>query len=263
MSNAFKFLVSIAGYTFHFLNMALFAIVIAPISIPLSVIPGLSYKFISLALRMYLLFLTRIFLPGLQIYRISEMSGFERLPNRPVVLVANHHGKLDGPLLLGKLKRTGVLIKSKYARYFRRPVYHSLVKKFDFIAVDSQSSDVMNTALKRCRELLLSGRNLLVFPEGMRSSTDRILPYRDFAFKIALDLKVDIVPIVIFSTYPFMIKNLRSYFPPRKFIFAVRCIEMFKHEDYDSPSLLAADVRTKMIQTFKEMKKEYGIIKRK
>lgn len=57
-------------------------------------------------------------------------------------------------------------------------------------------------ALKACAEKLKSGANLLIFPEGTRSKTAPIMrPFKQGPFKLAIENKVPIVPVVFLDNY--------------------------------------------------------------
>ena len=50
------------------------------------------------------------------------------------------------------------------------------------------------------RQRLLDKSSVVVFPEGTRSADGRLAKFRDGAFRLAIDLGVDIVPLAISGT---------------------------------------------------------------
>jgi 1-acyl-sn-glycerol-3-phosphate acyltransferase len=162
----------------------------------------------------YVYFLTRRLLPLLQIYSIVEISGFDNHdPKKASLYVANHRGRLDALLLLSILKNTCALIKSTYTRF---PIYSAFVKYLDFISIDSESPRTLAAALSKCRELIANGKSLLVFPEGTRATSGRLLPFKELAFRLASDMDVTLFPVIVHSDYPFMTKDPGSIFPKKK-----------------------------------------------
>ncbi len=201
----------------------------------------------------YVFFLTRRLLPLLQVYSIVEISGFENLyPKKASLYVANHRGRLDALLLLSILKNTHVLIKSSYTRF---PIYSAFVKYLDFISIDSESPRTLAAALSKCRELIANGKNLLVFPEGTRASSGRLLPFKELAFRLASDLNIAVFPIIVHSDYPFMAKVPGSIFPKKKLSYTVRRLGPMLPEKNEGPEDFAFCVRDKMAQFIKILDK--------
>lgn len=204
-------------------------------------------------MRAYLAFLTRVFLPALKIYDIKEIGGFNSIAkDRPVIFVANHTGKLDGPFLLGILKNTVPLMKPKYATM---PVYSKLVRNLDFISLDQHSRKALEETTIRIKAVLAKGKNLLIFPEGTRSSPKRILPFKEFAFRMAKEKNISVAPIVIYGDFAFMAKSFRSYFPSKKFSVGIRCLSPVTPLENESPIDMAARVRKIMVKELAKIKK--------
>jgi 1-acyl-sn-glycerol-3-phosphate acyltransferase len=244
------FFLTFTGYFSYFLSIFIFLSVMVPFIAAFSFNTRLRSAIARKTLRGYLVFLTQKLLPGLQIYSISEISGFVRQDEKAVVYVANHRGKLDAPLLLSLLKSAGVLIKSKYARL---PLYRALVKYIDFVPVESDTPPSLSRAMARCRDLLRSGKDILVFPEGARGTTNRPLPFKEFAFRLAIEAGVALVPVIIHSDYPFMAKLPSSIFPKNKLRYTIRCLENHYPQDKERPSAFADRIRARMTHELKPL----------
>ena len=230
-------LAAVAGYSFYLLSHVVFSALVVPVFLVLYPFGRLRHIFIRRVFGWYVHFLTHVYLPLLRVYRIAEISGFEQADNhRPAVYVANHRSRIDGPFLLGIIRGAGVLIKTNYAR---NPLYTGLVKYLDFVSVDSRAFNSLLDALEDAKRLLSQGKNLLVFPEGTRSLTGRLLPFRDMAFRIAMAARVPVIPVVIHSDVPFMGKRRGSLFPGKTFTFTVRCLEPLYAGPDDRPADLA------------------------
>jgi 1-acyl-sn-glycerol-3-phosphate acyltransferase len=135
------------------------------------------------------------------------------------VVVANHRGRLDALLMLSMLPSTGVVIKSDYARI---PLYSSFVKHLDFVSINPDSLESLGAASAKCRQVLAKGVSLLVFPEGTRAKTGRLLAFRPFPFKIAMETGAPVVPVIIHSDLPFMARCRGSIFPKYRFRYTIR-----------------------------------------
>jgi 1-acyl-sn-glycerol-3-phosphate acyltransferase len=229
------------GYTGYGIGMIVFLVAMLPFGLIMRPFFHRLSPQLSAVLHHSIRFLTRVYLPLLQVYRIKECSGFENLPSdRASIIVANHRGRLDGLLLLGTLKKSGAVMKSKYAA---TPFYGALVKNCNFVCVDPTSLTSLAQAIDRSREILTAGISLIIFPEGTRSASPRMLPFKDFAFKLALETDTAVAPVVIHSDVPFMAKIAGSYFPVRRFNYRIRCLNPVVSKAGETASDLAERVR--------------------
>lgn len=232
------------GYSFYGISGIFFFTTIFPISILLRPFGQLSHRFLGFTLHTYLAFLTRIVLPALQVYTIKEISGFDKVPrDRSVIIVANHLGKLDGPFILGLVKGTVATMKSKYTS---KSLYAMLVKTLDFVSFDTSSLEALEEAIAQAKLVVEGGKNLMVFPEGRRTASSRLMQFRDFAFRIAQETDRLIVPIVLYSKLAFMSKTPGSFLPTRKNSFYIRCLDPIKSLEGEHPADMAARVRKVM-----------------
>jgi 1-acyl-sn-glycerol-3-phosphate acyltransferase len=55
-------------------------------------------------------------------------------------------------------------------------------------------------AIARCRAALANRVSVMIFPEGTRSPTADLLPFKDGAFRLAIDAGVPILPLVVHGT---------------------------------------------------------------
>ena len=62
-------------------------------------------------------------------------------------------------------------------------------------------------AVERCRTYLSRGVPVIIFPEGTRSETDELLPFRDGAFRLAIEAGVPIMPIAVEGTRTALAKH--------------------------------------------------------
>jgi 1-acyl-sn-glycerol-3-phosphate acyltransferase len=207
------------GYAGYGMGGIVFLIVVTPLALLLRPFQRQLSDAVCFVMHHSIRFLTRIYLPLLQVYRIAELSGFDGARPAPAIYVANHRGRLDGLLLLGTVKRAGAIIKSRYAEM---PFYGSMVRNCNFVSVDPTSLASLAAAIERSRAILARGISLIVFPEGTRSNGNRMLPFKDFAFKLAIESGVEIVPVIIHSDLAFMAKVTGSYFPRYRFDYCIR-----------------------------------------
>jgi len=73
--------------------------------------------------------------------------------------------------------------------------------------VDRTSRTSGADALERCRDRLGKRVSVMIFPEGTRSRGRDLLPFKDGAFKLAIEAGVPVLPIVVAGTRHCMAKG--------------------------------------------------------
>ena len=114
---------------------------------------------------------------------------------RPAVFLFNHQSQLD-VFVLGALLRknfTGVAKKSLEKDPFFAPVGWLA----DVAYIDRANNAKAREELKPVVEALRSGRSIAIAPEGTRSPTPRLLPFKKGPFHMAMQAGVPLVPIVM------------------------------------------------------------------
>lgn len=217
-----KFPLAVLGHLGYLFSLVVVMAISPAILLPLTPFPRLRRTLSGRIIRNYLRFFALRYLPAVRACRIVECSGLEHLRTcGPCVVVANHRSSIDAILLLALLPPTSLVIKARHAR---KPAYACLVHFFDFVSMEAGAPTSMRRSMDKCRKLLAAGMNLLIFPEGLRASTSRLMPFADFAFHIALEHGVPVVPIAIQSDRPFLNRQPGSYFPPDVARFRIRVL---------------------------------------
>ncbi|MGB7981237.1 MAG: HAD-IB family hydrolase [Candidatus Nanopelagicales bacterium] len=114
---------------------------------------------------------------------------------RPAVFLFNHQSQLD-VFVLGSLLRkdfTGVAKKSLE----RDPFFGPVGFLADVAYVDRADSAKAREGLEPAVEALRNGRSIAIAPEGTRSPTPRLLPFKKGPFHMAMQAGVPVVPIVL------------------------------------------------------------------
>lgn len=246
-------LAALIGYLFYFSGHVLFSVVVLPVFLVMAPFPVLRQRFINGVFRWYVFFLSRQYLPFLGVYRIREISGLERARSAgPAVYVVNHRSRMDGPLILSAVPDAAVIMKAAYGR---NVLYSGFVKYLDFISVDAGSLSSLATAVQRAQGVLAAGRNMIIFPEGARAAMGRLLPFRDFAFRLARAAAAPIVPVVLHSDLPFMAKRPGSIFPPRTINFTLRFLEPVRLQEKETLASLIERVERSIGAQLQELDK--------
>jgi 1-acyl-sn-glycerol-3-phosphate acyltransferase len=115
----------------------------------------------------------------------------------PYVVVANHQSILD-ILLLSRLPREMKWVAKE--SLFKVPWVGWMLRMSGDIPIRRGDPESGGEALARAREYLARGMNVMLFPEGTRSATGKLLPFKSGAFRLALEAQVPVLPIVVHGT---------------------------------------------------------------
>lgn len=134
---------------------------------------------------------------GLAAIDVEVVAGQEHLwSSRPCVFVFNHQSKID-PIIVMKLLRGGFTGVGK-AEAKRIPVFGQLFQLAGVAFVErgniKQAKAALQPAVDKIRDERMS---LVIAPEGTRSATPRLGPFKSGAFHIAMQASVPVVPIVM------------------------------------------------------------------
>lgn len=142
-----------------------------------------------------------------------EVVGSEHLvAARPCVFVFNHQSNLDVPIMM-KILRGGFTGVAK-AEAAAMPLWGQFFRFADVAFVDRGNSEQARKALEPAvRRLVDDGISLALSPEGTRTPTPRLAPFKKGAFHIAMQAGVPIVPIVLRNVGEVMARSSRTIHP--------------------------------------------------
>lgn len=118
-------------------------------------------------------------------------------PSRPHLFVANHKSLADVFLLCLLPWEMKYLSKESI---FKIPLLGWQMRVSRDIPIVRGNKDSAREALDAMRDRLTRGSSVIVFPEGTRSADGSIAPFREGAFRLAIELGVDIVPLAVAGT---------------------------------------------------------------
>jgi 1-acyl-sn-glycerol-3-phosphate acyltransferase len=118
-------------------------------------------------------------------------------PRLPYIVVANHESFAD--MLLLCLLPWEMKFFSKVEIMWIPILGWSMWAARD-VGVKRGRAVSARLAMAACRERLRHHVSVLIFPEGTRSPTSEMLPFKDGAFRLAVDSGVPILPLAIHGT---------------------------------------------------------------
>ncbi len=132
-----------------------------------------------------------LFLGGTRV----RVNGADQLPSGPLIFMSNHQSGFDIPTLLAVLPRETCWIAKK--ELFDIPVFGTAIRRGGYIPLDRRDAHRALKSLETAVSAIRSGKRLLIFPEGTRSTDFRLLPFKRGGFKLALQAGVPVVPVTI------------------------------------------------------------------
>jgi 1-acyl-sn-glycerol-3-phosphate acyltransferase len=155
-----------------------------------------------------------------------------------VVYAPNHQSHLDILVLLGFLP--GPTRFAAKQELWRHPVVGAVLDTLGMVPIDREHPERSVAALERAGRVPGS---LVVFPEGTRSRTGALLPFRKGAFVLAIRAGLPVVPVVCRGTRRLMPKGSRLTVVPGDVEIVVERPIPTAGLSYDDRDTLAAAVR--------------------
>ncbi len=133
-------------------------------------------------------------------------TGLERIPrDRPVVYASNHSSMFDiwalAATLPGSVRFVG---KQELARI---PLVGPAMIAAGHVVIDRPHPRRALAAYEQAAAVIRGGVSAIVFPEGTRSRTGALLPFKNAPFGLAIAAQVPVVPVYVHHTFEILPKG--------------------------------------------------------
>jgi 1-acyl-sn-glycerol-3-phosphate acyltransferase len=172
-----------------YLAVSLYVLIVAPPAMLVAILFGAKnhlYVLGHLGVRLGL------FLSGIR-FRVRGREHI--LVDRAAVYCANHQSNVDPPVLFDALHpRMHILYKAEIEKI---PILARAFRLGGFIPVDRRNKEAALRSIEAGANSIRSGNSFLIFPEGTRSRTADLLPFKKGGFIMAIKAQAPIVPVAV------------------------------------------------------------------
>ena len=133
-----------------------------------------------------------------RLYFRIEFEGADRAPKNGAMIVAPNHVSYCDPFWVS-IPLDRPLGYMTWERLTRLPLLGRLIQAYGAFPVKIEKGD--RAALRHSLERLKRGGGLVIFPEGSRTRTGRLMPFKHGVIRLALEADAPIVPVTIIGGY--------------------------------------------------------------
>jgi 1-acyl-sn-glycerol-3-phosphate acyltransferase len=135
-----------------------------------------------------------------------EVIGKENiLHSKPQIFVANHQSDFDILIALAYIPVQFRWIAKK--ELFNIPIFGAAMRSAGYIEIDRQNREKALHSLDEAALRIREGKSVMTFPEGTRSRSGEIKPFKQGTFHLAIKSGVSIVPVSIIGSGQIMPKR--------------------------------------------------------
>ena len=133
-------------------------------------------------------------------------SGLEHIPrDQPVMYASNHSSMFDVWALFATLPGSVRFVAKR--ELFRIPILGRAMRAVGHVPIDRAARKSAFEAYDEAARMIRGGTSVLVFPEGTRSPTGELLPFKNAPFGLAIAAQVPIVPVYVHHTFEILPKG--------------------------------------------------------
>lgn len=145
-------------------------------------------------------------------WRVRIHGNLPEPRDRAYVVVSNHESMADVMIIGGLPWEMKWLSKRAIGRI---PCQGWMMRMAGDVFVQRRDEESRAEAFEKLRRWLLCGSPVMIFPEGTRSPTGEMLPFRNGAFRLAIETGAPVLPMAISGTRDALRKGSLAFWPAR------------------------------------------------
>jgi 1-acyl-sn-glycerol-3-phosphate acyltransferase len=132
--------------------------------------------------------------------RVMVAGGEHIQRGRATLYAVNHASNVEPPIIFAVLRELAPRLKVVYKAVLRKlPILGRGFDAVGFVPIERENRERATQAIDQAARSVQSGNSLLMFPEGTRSRTGELLPFKKGAFVLAIKVQAPVVPTAIFG----------------------------------------------------------------
>jgi 1-acyl-sn-glycerol-3-phosphate acyltransferase len=165
------------------------------------------------------------------------------VPHRSYIFVSNHNSYMDIPPLVVTIRGQFRALAKK--ELLSLPVF-GWIANVMCVTVDRSSNESRRKSLDHLKQILGMEISVLIFPEGTQNRTrERMQPFYDGAFRIAIETQEPVLPIVVLGT--------KEILPPGKTTIKPGKVRVIIGDEIPTIGLTLTDVKSLRDDVFRRM----------
>jgi 1-acyl-sn-glycerol-3-phosphate acyltransferase len=173
-----------------------------------SVFFGLSFSILSVGLLFFqrqrvfslarFLFYVQTRLMGIRL----SVTGLEHVDRgRTYLIMGNHQSLFDLFVIPAAIPLTYVAVEAAY--HFSIPLWGSLITRWGCIPIHRHNLEKAKQSLEIAKQRLREGASIIILPEGHRTLTGRLGPFKKGPFHLARQAGADILPFAVSGLFEY------------------------------------------------------------
>lgn len=127
-----------------------------------------------------------------------KAKGVDNVLDEPAIYAANHASQLDIPIICKRVNRPLFFIGKIELK--KIPILSQYMKIVGMIFVDRKNRERAMANMRTAIQDIQGGKSIAAFPEGTRTKTGELLPFKKGVFTIAKEGRIPIVPIAVIGS---------------------------------------------------------------
>lgn len=191
-------------------GVSLYVAIVGPPALLLAVLfnwPNVLYQLGALGVHLGLA------LTGIR-YHVLGLEHLQR--HRPAIYCFNHVSNVDGPVVFVSLRPLFPRLRALYKAELRGlPILNRVLNVAGFVPVDRGNKEQTTAAVDRATLAMREGYSFLIAPEGTRSRSGELLPFKKGGFIMAINAQAPMVPMAVEGARAAMRKGSPIIWPVR------------------------------------------------